>query len=176
MSTRPIVEAAIEAIEDNGNNTALEVRDVLTKMLDYTENEDSSPPPSIDVFHFFNNGDPTSNSIAKMFYSFKGIKAGTVNFTFHLELNKDGTFLEPFPVEGELMDTLQSIIHSEMKLSFSVPYFDSERQMISTTEVFLTFNFGDKTIHLDFRNIKVFIVGSTVTTSVHFHLPEFNFG
>ena len=41
MATRQEVENAIAAIEDNGNNTAKEIRDVLYKLLAYIEKRTS---------------------------------------------------------------------------------------------------------------------------------------
>jgi len=54
---REQVESAIETINDNGNNKAKEVRDVLNAILDYTENENvvDPSPGNLERFHFSNN-------------------------------------------------------------------------------------------------------------------------
>ncbi|TDD96003.1 hypothetical protein [Flavobacterium cellulosilyticum] len=86
MATRTTVESKITAINDKGNNTALEVRDVLTELLDYTENK-----PGLETFHIFSaNAIISSGKNAKLFFSIKGIKGETANMTL---------LVKPIPVD-----------------------------------------------------------------------------
>ncbi|MDR6920354.1 MULTISPECIES: hypothetical protein [Chryseobacterium] len=77
MATRAQVEAKIAGITDGGNNTAAEVRAVLTDLLNYTENNlegfEIAPDTIIDT------------KTSRYFYSFKGVKnySCSLYFIFH---------------------------------------------------------------------------------------------
>jgi len=87
MATRTTVETKITAINDKGNNSALEVRDVLTALLDYTENKSG-----LETFHIFSsNAIISSGKNAKLFFSIKGIKGETANMTL---------LVKPLPVDA----------------------------------------------------------------------------
>ena len=77
MATRNSVETKIAAINDRGNNTAAEVRDVLTELLNYTENQ-----ASLETFEVVSASPIASTTNdKKLFFSIKGIKGETANMT-----------------------------------------------------------------------------------------------
>jgi len=84
MATRAQVEAKIAGISDGGNNTAAEVRAVLTDLLNYTENNlesfEIAPDKVIDT------------KTSRYFYSFKGVKnySCSLYFIFHKVREGDG--------------------------------------------------------------------------------------
>ncbi len=126
MSTRPIVEEAIAAIEDNGNNTAVEVRDVLTKLLDYTEND---PPPSssLQPFSFVTTGPISDGSTgSNLQYSCRGFVRTFANFTFLLTIsdNSEGNIFT-FPLQedhaAEMLEILEAILTTD-SMRFAVPF------------------------------------------------------
>jgi hypothetical protein len=95
MATRTTVLTKIAAINDNGNNTAVEVRDVLTELLNYTENQ---------TFHIFSEApiNSTENN-AKLFFSIKGVIGETANLTMmikplrnNVEQSTNMNFVIPF--------------------------------------------------------------------------------
>ncbi|MDC8005359.1 hypothetical protein POV27_14950 [Aureisphaera galaxeae] len=181
MSTRPIVEQAIAAIEDNGNNTAFEVRDVLTKMLDYTENEDTTPPPPppIDFFHFFNDGnfveDPRG---ARMWYSCRGIKnaidvGGTANFTFRIRI-LEGNLGDPeFPIEPEFYQLLKEIVSTDRELTFTVPFLrGAGSDFPETANIRINIKNQDR-MAIFIQTEQGISRDSEIFTSIQFHAPEF---
>ncbi|GAB5401600.1 MAG: hypothetical protein Aureis2KO_31850 [Aureisphaera sp.] len=179
MSTRPIVEAAIAAIEDNGNNTAVEVRDVLTKMLDYTENEDITiPSPTVDFFHFFNNGNFSEDRRgARLWYSCKGIRSGArrgemANLTLRLRILESNVNDPSFAIEPELYDLLRQIVQTGRELTFAVsmrhPQFDFP--MIVTLRLDLS---RQNILGTIIESPEGVVVDHEVFTSIQFHAPEF---
>jgi hypothetical protein len=89
MATRTTVETKITAINDRGNNTAVEVRDVLTELLNYTENQ---------TFHIFSAApiNSTQNN-TKLFFSIKGTKGETANMTIMIK----PLLVEPAPNQND---------------------------------------------------------------------------
>lgn len=72
MATRTSVETKISAINNGGANTASEVREVLTELLDYTENP--APVPTIQTFSISSDAPFTGNlDFLKLFVSIRGI-------------------------------------------------------------------------------------------------------
>jgi hypothetical protein len=112
MATRTTVETKIAAINDRGNNTALEVRDVLKELLDYTENK-----PALEPFHIYSaNAIESTQKNAKLFFSIKGIVGQTANMTIfvkpipeidNVSNDDDVTFIIPFD-QAQGMFTLQN--------------------------------------------------------------------
>jgi len=134
MSTRPLVEAAIAAIDNGGNNTAEEVRDVLTKLLDYTENE-AAPPQQLISFNYFTEGPINDQRTgSELQYSCRGFEGedGFANFTFQLQIsdNSDGNvFLFPLQEDHaeDLLRIMETILPTDA-MRFSIPFkviFDS---------------------------------------------------
>ncbi|GAB1857164.1 hypothetical protein MHTCC0001_20000 [Flavobacteriaceae bacterium MHTCC 0001] len=127
MSTRPIVEAAIAAIEDNGNNTAVEVRDVLTKLLDYTEN-DAPPQQQVNFFNpFFTEGPiEDGRTGSELQYSCRGFTDAFAHFTFQLKIsdNSDGNIFT-FPLQEdhaqEMLEVIEKILPTKA-MYFSIPF------------------------------------------------------
>ncbi|MBX2826905.1 MAG: hypothetical protein KTR22_02005 [Flavobacteriaceae bacterium] len=126
MSTRPIVEAAIAAIEDNGNNTAVEVRDVLTKLLDYTENDEITTPPPLLPFAFATTGPiDDGRTGATLQYSFRGFEGMYANFTFQINIvdtSKQNIFTFEFLESHgeELLGILEAILPTD-NMRFAMP-------------------------------------------------------
>jgi len=129
MSTRAKVEEAIEAIDDKGNNTAKEVREVLTRLLDYTENIPTQPSQQdIVPFSFVTNGflkdRGATGSVLQ--YSCRGFKGEFANFTFFLQiLNKSEGNVFTFPLYHEDTDKFIEIIDEILptnSMRFSIPF------------------------------------------------------
>jgi hypothetical protein len=119
MATRADVENAINEIENNGNNTAKEVRDVLTLLLDYTENDPSSE--SLVPFRFEGSSTSESKSKGILIYSFRGFKGFHVNFSFEIKIENFVEANFEFPVETPLFEHLKEIFGSQKTMSFVVP-------------------------------------------------------
>lgn len=182
MPTRQEVLDGIETINDNGNNTALEVRTVLRSLLDYTENDDIPVPTpggsNVDFFHFWTEDGPIDSDLFSIWYSFKGIQKQTVNFTFRIESRGESFNDFSFEVSDEIYETLINILeirNPNFPLWFSVPVFD--RFKIENREV------GFLRLDLSTPNLVSLTIDSemqrttpiTVFTSIQFHAPAFNF-
>ncbi len=179
MPTRQEVLDGIETINDNGNNTAQEVRTVLRSLLDYTENDDMpNPGNNVDFFHFWTEDGPVENDLFSIWYSFKGIQKQTVNFTFRIESRGESFNDFSFNVSDEIYETLINIVeqrNDNLPLRFSVPVFD--RFEIDNREV------GFLRLDLSTPNLVSLTIDSemqrttpiSVFTSIHFHAPKFNF-
>jgi hypothetical protein len=175
MATRPEVEDAIIEINDNGNNTAVEVRDVLTKLLDYTENEPQQPSILV-PFHFF-KPDPIpdmQNSGNFLWYSSKGIIDLSVNFTFALKIDNPSNEFLFFKINPDHYQILRKITQHLQSLNFVVPVFSP------INEVFNTLVMSISLMEINHIGIKLntrgeVTKGDSIYTSIHFHSPEFNF-
>lgn len=128
MSTRTKVEEAIKAIEDKGNNTAKEVREVLNQLLDYTENLPPQPSEQdIVPFSFVTDGfikDGRTGS--QLQYSCRGFEGEFANFTFHLKIldNSKGNIFT-FPLYKKHADEFMNIIGEILPtngMRFSIPF------------------------------------------------------
>ncbi len=174
MATRNDVETAIAAIENGGNNTAKEVRDVLTFLLDYTENKESES--DVKPFHFNNNGEPVKDgSRAILLYSFKGLIKQTVNFTFKLLATTNNNGNLTFKLEASLIPVLAEIMQTQ-SINFIVPLF---RLNTATTHVATNVTTGvplnlilkGSELHMTFHNVPM-KKGDAIFTSVQFHVPK----
>jgi|GEM_PF-3565754 len=128
MSTRSQVEAAIKAIEDKGNNTAKEIRNVLTKLLDYTENQEATTGgEELKSFDFVTDGlisHPGTGS--QLQYSCRGFHSKFANFTFLLKISDDSKGnIFTFPISkdhaNEFMETIDEILPTKA-MRFSIPF------------------------------------------------------
>lgn len=128
MSTRAKVETAIAALEDKGSNTAKEVREALSLLLDYTENE-AHPPTQQNIVPF---SFVTDNSISdgrtgsQLQYSCRGFVGEFANFTFHLKISDDSKgniFLFPLKKDHakEFMKVINEILPTKA-MRFSIPF------------------------------------------------------
>lgn len=83
MATRDVIEKKINEISDGGNNSAAEMRDVLTDLLNYTENTDVNV--QLPLFEFWEEFPlKDERETAYLWYSMRGIEKTSVNFTFRL--------------------------------------------------------------------------------------------
>lgn len=183
MATRAQVEAKITAINDGGNNSAAEVRSVLTDLLNYTENVPVSVNPNVDFFHYWEENPINDvDGFSSLWYSFKGIKKQTVNFTFRFLLIKPPTgkeiieFYYDFP--DEIITELKSIIlENGDELKFIVP--GCYQDFYSNHVCLNLFIKEGKQIVFRFSNTNFnsnnYDNGFSIFTSIHFHCPAFNF-
>lgn len=180
MATRQTAEAKIAAIQDKGNNTAQEVRDVLTELLDYAENQPFPPAQDLEVFHYWAE-DPISDSkqLSSLYYSFKGIEGNFVNFTFVFILDKiaegDEYIYEYKFDDTRIYETLKHINQLDSySLDFIVAGFYgatfaypvSLRLRFTSEQTMLMQLLGT-------RNQK-FDNSLRISTSIAFHYPGFN--
>ncbi len=129
MPTRDEVITAIETINDNGNNTAQEVRTVLTALLDYTENDEVTPPdptPTTEWFRFASE-QPISDGAtgARLSYSIRGVKETFANLTFSLNISDNSNNnIFSFPLQedhaGEVFELMKGILQN-MQMPFVIP-------------------------------------------------------
>ena len=182
MATRPDVENAIEAIENNGNNTAKEVRDVLTLLLDYTEND--APQSFLTDFEFNNGKKPVKAQNATLFYSFRGFDAFTVNFTFALRVSRKTEAAFQFPIEEGLFSALKEILGVGKMIPFTVPYRRLRDNNTALSDGITSFDqvFVPVTLIVGLTEEKKLFLGmprvemeksDMVHSSVKFHKPEF---
>ncbi|WP_299336096.1 hypothetical protein [uncultured Psychroserpens sp.] len=175
MATRQDVETAIQAIENGGNNTAKEVRDVLTKLLDYTENNEVES----DLIPFENNNfkkPVKSGGNAVMFYSFRGFEKFSVNFTMALKVLKKNEGNLSFKLEPGLLPKLKEII-AHNKISFIVPYTvrqgmnNLNNNIVNIGPVPMVFALEEPNIlKLDFPGVGL-SKSDMIYTSIQLHVP-----
>ncbi|MCW3162447.1 hypothetical protein [Chryseobacterium oryctis] len=197
MATRLSVENKIAAIEDKGNNTALEVRDVLTELLNYTENQPFPPGQDVEFFHFWTDGNPVKDKLGNLlWYSIKGIKGQWINFTFRVEINIsnpastnnmfDNVFTFPIQNKDEkLLQYLKDIVVlNSPTVRFVIPYTISNGEQILDYPLSTSIYFSEKNmIVFDFNNIiytkdfsELGIAKGYAFSSVSFHCPPFKLG
>ncbi len=179
MATRQDVLDGIATINDGGNNTALEVRDVLGLLLDYTENDIIIPQPTIEFFHFFNSGNPVDDTRGgRLWYSMKGTQgtiADTVNFTFNLQIlesNLTDPSFEITEANGTAFSILEKMTLGSENLSFSVPIRNSNGRFPSNATINIEVIKGKNILRMIIEGVDV-VKGDFIFTSVHFHIPEF---
>ncbi|WP_312078184.1 hypothetical protein [Chryseobacterium sp.] len=197
MATRQTAEAKIDAIQDKGNNTAQEVRDVLTEILNYTENKPFPAIPEIDSFHFWTEKNPVYDRFQNsLHYSVKGFAKQFINLTFRIEIftpsaagsNISDNVFE-FPLDEKhikYLKYLQDIIVplNTINVSFIIPYRYSNDKQIIDHPLSVSIYFTEKTIVFDFNNVKnannskeeLVISRGSSYTSVTWHYPPFNLG
>jgi len=188
MATRTTVEAKITAINDQGNNTAAEVRDVLTELLDYTENT-----AGLETFQIFSSNEIiSSGQEAKLFFSIKGIKNETANMTILVkplpnqnpENNNAFTFMIPFN-QSQGMFTVANfnllagtdgngiipLIDDRNFLIYQIPLYGNAVNQ-GTLVIALARNFNDFTNQLliSVSNLKT----GVISTSISMHTQNFD--
>ena len=183
MATREQVTDAIKALEDNGNNTALEVRNTLTSLLEFTETVPEPLPGAAEVpfFHFWTEQGPIiEQGVFELWYSFKGIKGRTVNFTLRLlnSENLEGHFEVEIP--EELSEILRKIVlkrDDDIPLDFAIPVLtqDAEEREKFHNGIMRVDVSRENELHLQIIVPKIQNKPYSVFTSVHFHVPEFKF-
>lgn len=170
MATRQDVVNAIETIENNGNNTAKEVRDVLNMLLDYTENEESNSEHT--HFRLESKNKLEDRRGAHFWYSLDGFKGYSVNFTMKIHILEDNLMDPKFKLEPKVYKTLREIVKTD-QLCFSVGVHQSPK---SSTHMTLFMSLKTK------NQIEFLLTSRTKTknndkvfTSIQLHAPE-NFG
>ena len=170
MATREEVENAIAAIEDNGNNTAKEVREVLTTLLDFTG---SSPSGNTLEAFKFDDSIPIKATESKgaLLYSFKGFKNFHVNFSFILKASKNNDGVYEFALPQEIGEILGEIMNKN-NFDFIVPVRQQAREEIFTTAAPMNIEFQDQKLLIRLTNVQN-QKGTVVKTSIQFHMPKF---
>ncbi|MCF2219898.1 hypothetical protein H9Q08_11315 [Chryseobacterium sp. PS-8] len=202
MATKAQVIAKIDTINDNGNNTAREVREVLNEILNYTENVPFPETEKVEFFHFWTEDKPVVDKMQNtLWYSIKGIKDQWVNITFNIRiLNpeksiqnassiKEDVFFDNiyiFPLADkdiEVLNYLENIVPLNMKsVRFIIPYTASINGQIMDYPLSTSIYFREKNIVFDFNYViggekksEMGIEGGKAFSSVSFHCPPFNF-
>lgn len=127
MSTRAKVETAIAALEDKGSNTAKEVREALSLLLDYTENQETpTGDHGVEFFDYHTTKAVKDGSTgSSLQYSCRGIDKQFANFTFNLEISDDSkNNIFRFPLQknhaSKMLKSMKDILPTD-KVSFAVP-------------------------------------------------------
>ena len=180
--TREDVLKEIATIKDNEQNRAEKVRDVLIKLLDYTENVAIPPAPVVPFFGSEDRAVPNKDGNAELNYSFRGIENETVNFTFRLDFLKS---LDNNMPKHFLFEISDPAFYKKLKIiaphrvedlmNFSVPIFDAEKKFLFTTEMQVFFpemENGTGVIFISVNEQIVIIKNSYIFTSIHLHAPE----
>lgn len=159
--------------------TAEKVKDILTKMLDF------SPEP----FHFWTD-QPVKFNENELYYSFKGFEQQTVNLTFNLLINKpiEGSrFKFKFDDKhGALIPILKGILQAN-NLCFVLPVkqfqkgagsaTNSNKLLIGTIPWSARIFLEDNILVIDFerrnKNDEEILNNAVVSTSITFHSPDF---
>lgn len=196
MATRQTAEAKIDAIQDKGNNTAREVRDVLTEILNYTENVPFPQVSNVEFFHLWTDKNPVYDKLQNaLHYSIKGIKGQYINFTFRIEIRKtnnnatnnmsDNVFVFPFQQQDlKFLDYLKEIaMLNSPNVRFFIPYTISTGETLIDYPLSTSIFFSEKGIVFDFNNTyypknsgELGIATGFSVSSVTFHYPEFYLG
>jgi hypothetical protein len=191
MATRTQVEAKIAGINDGGNNSAAEVRDVLSNLLDYTENIPFPSVQDIEFFHFWTDDKPVSDKLQNiLWYSIKGIKDQWINFTFTIEINKTSASatsnssnnVYAFPLQDKdlkVIEYLKNIVLlNEPSVRFLIPYTTMLNEQLIDYPLSTSIYFQDNNIIFDFNNnlmiknnSELGIATGKASSSVSFHYP-----
>jgi hypothetical protein len=199
MATKTTVETKITAINDKGNNTAVEVRDVLTELLNFSdegkteintsltqlttrvttlENQDQG---NLVPFHIFSLTPVVEQRKNLLWYSFKGLAKQTVNFTFKILINKfSGELAFKIDNDMQILSEILSQFNND-RLSFAVSVANPKSENANPRIWTMTFaiDFEKNIIVFNFFNIQeenFLKPGDQIFTSIHFHAPNFNFG
>ncbi|MBD8082297.1 hypothetical protein [Chryseobacterium caseinilyticum] len=196
MATRQTAEAKIAAIQDKGNNTAQEVRDVLTEILNYTENVPFPATEKVDFFHLWTDKNPVFDNLQNtLYYSIKGIKGQYINFTFRIEIRKTNTnatnnmsnnvFVFPFQQQDlKMLEYLKEIaMLNSPNVKFFIPFTISTGETLVDYPLSTSIFFSEKGIIFDFNNtyypknsVELGIATGFSVSSVTFHYPNFYLG
>jgi hypothetical protein len=180
MATRTTVETKITAINDRGNNTAVEVRDVLTELLDFSDERSNDLTP----YHIFQKDSVKDPRGAALWYSFKGIKNQTVNFTFRVTVLESGISGLSLKIDPKIFEELKLILASfnNSNLSFTVVVVnktpDGNNPEPRVWSMLLDFDIPKTVINFKFFNTvekNALKNGDEIFSSIHFHCPEFDF-
>ncbi|MVO09642.1 hypothetical protein GOQ30_10765 [Flavobacterium sp. TP390] len=187
MATRNSVETKIAAINDRGNNTAAEVRDVLTEVLNYTENQ-----ASLETFQVVSASpiESTTND-KKLFFSIKGIKGETANMTLVVKPIPNATptdsnqvvFMVPFNqttgsltvenfnlLAGNDAEGILPLIDNQNFLIYTIPLYGNDPAQ-GTLVIALARNYGDYN-NMMLLSISNFRTG-VISTSISMHVQKF---
>ncbi len=177
MPTRQNVLNAIEAINDNGNNTAEELRRALTLLLEHgEENPPAQGGSNLETFDVSQRELKNRQGDASFGYSFRGLTKFYGNLTFNLEFEN----IDPpsrdfmFEISDEAASLFEGVgIHvGSPRLPFVVPMIFSNDSNHLPAILHIGFE-GEKLLWLEvahnFDNMDGKI---SVTSSIHFHLPE----
>ncbi len=183
MPTKAQAQDAIKNIEDQGKNTAKEVRDALTLVMEYTETvpqpPDSTPQKFFQIEGTSNMADSSRQN--KLQYSFRGIEGQFVNFTFNLfiansnnDLNVYSFFIKPSPT------ALKSVMKDNKELNFALPikFYLKGQNNLSTGIINskITLSNGN-TIVFDFLDVfqsEFKFERAQIISSICFHSSPFN--
>ena len=187
MATRNSVETKIAAINDRGNNTAAEVRDVLTEVLNYTENQ-----ASLEVFQVVSASPIASTTNdKKLFFSIKGIKGETANMTLVVKPIPNATptdsnqvlFMVPFNqttgsltvenfnlLAGDDTKGILPLIDNRNFLMYTIPLYGNDVAQ-GTLVIALARNYGDYN-NMMLLSISNFRSG-VISTSISMHVQKF---
>lgn len=182
MATRAQVEAKIAGISDGGNNTAAEVRALLTDLLNYTENTETGG--QLPLFEFWEEtAVQEDKNNGSLWYSFRGIERTYANFTFRLLINESNATDFIFKLDNKITEVLGAFFQqpmggSEMPMSFVVPLTDTLGKRIPRVWV-LFFRIVDGGLIFKLKKDAATNdrtqQGDEIFTSIQFHCPPFNF-
>ncbi len=187
MATKASVETKITAINDNGNNTAVEVRDVLTELLNFSD--EGLTNNRLKTFHYWNPEFIRDLKRNLLWYSFKGIENLTVNFTFRIsikKISKEGYLFVPKELEqilkalSNIIDKSavdKNIIHKEMDFLIKINNPEENEKVKKRFRIGsmkLTFSTKGILFQLECSNLNERIVpNDIICSSITFHCPKF---
>ena len=189
MATRNSVETKIAAINDKGNNSAAEVRDVLTELLNYTENQAIT-----ESFHIFSSSAISSTDKNKnLFFSIKGKAGETANMTLMIKStsssrqtkSNNNTFVIPFDqtvgmftienfnlLAGKQGNGIIPLIDDGNFLSYIIPFLGDELAQ-GCLNIALAKKYGDYKNSLLLAVVDDLKTGS-ISTSISMHSQKFD--
>jgi hypothetical protein len=181
MPTRQEVLTAIETINDNGNNTAQEVRTVLTALMDYTEN-DTAIQNNLETFHYWDEGVPLEDRRGgRLWYSFRGYSdrgdgetGAKVNFTFRLLIRESGLNDPAFQVPEEVFKMLTEVVEVEESLTFAVPMQHPQFNLSAVVPLRLVLKAPNQ-LGMIIETEDRLLDQHSIFTSISFHSPKFDF-
>lgn len=179
MATRDVIEKKINEISDGGNNSAAEMRDVLTDLLDYTDNTDVNV--ELPLFDFWEEGALLSEkNTGNLWYSFRGIEKTSVNFTFRLVIREANVTSFIFTIDPKISETLNSFFqqYDNALMSFVVAVTDFGKKVPRVW--IMSLQLRDNTLRIRLKKEggvtnDTIRVDDEVFTSIQFHCPPFNF-
>lgn len=180
MPTRDEVLTAIAAIDDNGNNTAAEMRTVLNLLLEHGEENPTTGGGGLDLETFDITEerliavDTTEAEGINLGFSFRGFRNFHGNLTFNLNFDKiDRERNFKFQIKDETIKILEElgIKTNGPRLAFAVPLIskDSDSHFPCIMHIGVD---NDKLLTMDINYMFDDVEGlKSIATSIHFHLP-----
>jgi hypothetical protein len=184
MATRQQAIDGINSIGDNLQNNAAKVRNVLMKVLEYTEETPTAQPTNnLSVFAFQGSSIDFRQEVASLNYSMRLLSTFAVSFTFELTYLNTGKDVQLTPLYFDIgpanYNKLTSLMREDLVLDFAVPFLISAlKPKVSNytmVRMGLSLDAASKMLLLDFTGNSILGLNlnntNSIRSSLQFHSP-----